>query len=115
MKAPVFQDDQLALFGAADVSRQPKKRADKLERAIKADSPRPTQFDLTTDRLLRLPEVLHLTGLSRSSLYRLVKCQDFPASVDLSSNSVAWLLSEVSFWAAHRVAARDLPNRALGL
>lgn len=57
------------------------------------------------DRLLRLPEVLRLTGLSRSSLYRLMS-EGFPLNVHLSANSVAWVFSEVAAWCAARVAER---------
>lgn len=64
-----------------------------------------TQFNLTDDRFIRLPEVLRLTGLSRSALYRL---QDagFPQSVQLSKHSVAWVFSEVEKWCAARVVER---------
>ena len=33
------------------------------------------------DRLIRLPEVIHLCGISRSTLNRLIKSGDFPAPV----------------------------------
>lgn len=57
------------------------------------------------DRLLRRAEVQQLTGLSRTSLYRLVAAMDFPAQVRLSTNTVAWLRSEVDAWIAGRVGA----------
>lgn len=58
-------------------------------------------------RFVRLPEVLHLTGISRSTLYDLIKRGDFPASVSLGGKSVAWLSSELETWMAARVAARQ--------
>lgn len=57
------------------------------------------------DSLARRREVQHDTGLSRSSLYRLIAAGEFPAQVRLSSNTVAWLRSEVDAWIASRVAA----------
>ncbi len=53
---------------------------------------------LERERLIRLPEVLMLTGLSRSTLYRKVKEGRFPAPVSLGPRSVAWRESEVLTW-----------------
>lgn len=61
------------------------------------------------DRLLRRAEVQQVTGLSRTSLYRLIAANDFPAQVRLSTNTVAWLRSEVDAWIASRVAASRQP------
>ena len=58
------------------------------------------------ERFMRLPEVLSLVGLSRSSLYESIKRGDFPASVSLGGKSVAWLSSEVGTWMCNRVANR---------
>lgn len=57
------------------------------------------------DRFMRRPEVQHATGLSRSSVYRLLDAKDFPAPIRLSLNTVAWLESEVQAWIEDRVAA----------
>jgi prophage regulatory protein len=59
------------------------------------------------DRLIRLPEVLHICGLSRSALYQKIKEGDFPAQVKLSHRSSAWVHSEVIAWARARMATRD--------
>ncbi|HEX3435498.1 MAG TPA: AlpA family transcriptional regulator [Pseudacidobacterium sp.] len=54
---------------------------------------------------LRLPEVKAITGLSKSSLYALIKEKSFPAPVRLGACAVAWVRSEVRQWAAERVHA----------
>lgn len=59
----------------------------------------------TPDRLIRLREVLHLTGLSRSGLYRLVGQGRFPPQIKIGHFASAWLSSEVVSWIASRVAA----------
>lgn len=56
------------------------------------------------DRLLRRPEVEHLTGLSRSSLYRLIEAREFPPSIKLSKSAAAWPLSSIEAWIASRIA-----------
>ena len=70
----------------------------------------PTSPDTTTlpsaphvDRLLRRPEVLHLTGLSGpSALKRAIAEADFPRPVKLTARSIAWRLSAVVEWIATR-------------
>ena len=55
------------------------------------------------DRLLRRPEVLHLTGLSGpSALKRAIAEADFPRPVKLTARSIAWRQSAVVEWIATR-------------
>ena len=56
----------------------------------------------TDDRIIRLPEVIYLTGRSRSAIYRLVaESSDFPQPVRLG-RSVGWRMSEIQEWIASR-------------
>jgi prophage regulatory protein len=70
------------------------------------------------ERLLRRREVQRITGLSRSTLYRLIAAKDFPSGIKVSTNAVAWLESEVDHWIARRVAetrgAQPRPKRTKG-
>ena len=59
-------------------------------------------MDIQADRLIRLKEVLRLTGLSRSSLYRKIRAGTFPESVELGERVVGWWESEVRAWMASR-------------
>ncbi|SAF52816.1 helix-turn-helix transcriptional regulator [Enterobacter kobei] len=61
----------------------------------------------TQERFLRLPEVIHQCGLSRSTLYDLIARDAFPAQVSLGGKNVAWLQSEVTAWMAERIAHRN--------
>jgi prophage regulatory protein len=54
---------------------------------------------------LRLPEVKAITGLSKSSLYGLIREKNFPTPVQLGPRAVAWIRSEVRQWAVERVRA----------
>lgn len=59
----------------------------------------------------RLPEVKAVTGLSKSSLYALVRAKTFPAPVQLGPRTVGWVRTEVTQWAAERVlTARVKPQ-----
>jgi len=61
----------------------------------------------TAERFLRLPEVIHQCGLSRSTIYQLIKGDAFPAQVSLGGKNVAWLQSEITAWMSDRIAERD--------
>jgi len=54
---------------------------------------------------LRLPEVKAITGLSKTSIYELIRNRRFPPPVRLGPRAVAWVKSEVRQWAIERVQA----------
>ncbi|MDH4229223.1 MAG: AlpA family transcriptional regulator [Nitrospirota bacterium] len=56
-------------------------------------------------RILRLPEVKNLTGLSRSTLYNYISRNEFPAPVGLGPRSVGWLEGDIQSWIDQRIAA----------
>ena len=62
-------------------------------------------IDPAQERLMRRAEVLRVTGLSRTSMYRLIAKLDFPRPVSLSAKTVGWPASQVNAWIAARVAA----------
>lgn len=49
-------------------------------------------------RIIRIREVMSMTGLSRSSIYAAIKQGTFPAQLKLSTRSSGWLESEVIQW-----------------
>ena len=49
-------------------------------------------------RIMRLPAVLLATGLTRSSLYRLMAQRAFPTPVKLDKRSVGWRQHDVREW-----------------
>lgn len=61
-----------------------------------------TQF-IAHERILRLPEVKKITGLSTSTLYLWMDQDKFPKSVNLGNRSVGWLESDVSGWLQARI------------
>jgi predicted DNA-binding transcriptional regulator AlpA len=54
---------------------------------------------------IRLPEVKAVTGLSKTSIYELIRAKSFPAPVRLGPRSVAWVKAEIREWAVERVQA----------
>jgi prophage regulatory protein len=49
-------------------------------------------------KLLRMQNVLEKTGLGRSTVYALIKKNDFPPSIKLSRRSVAWVEADIDHW-----------------
>jgi prophage regulatory protein len=58
-------------------------------------------------RLIRLPEVRRLTGLSRSSIYRLQQEGKFVARYRLGDRASAYRLDHVMAWIEARPLARE--------
>ncbi len=59
-------------------------------------------------RFLRLKEVMSLTGLGRSTIYKFMADEtDFPKSVPLGGRAVAWVESEIEEWMESRLSMRD--------
>ena len=55
-------------------------------------------------RLLRLPEVISITGASRSSIYAWIKVGEFPAPIATGPRMSAWDSSLVSEWVNKKIA-----------
>lgn len=65
-----------------------------------------TEESTAKSRLVRRAEVLHLTGLPKSSLYNHLAAGTFPVPRKLSARSVAWKLSDVLAWIDSRQSSR---------
>lgn len=55
--------------------------------------------------LLRINAVMHVTGLGRSTIYRLMADREFPIPVRLSKRAVAWRRSDLERWSEGRPTA----------
>jgi prophage regulatory protein len=51
-----------------------------------------------THRILRLPEVMTRTGLSRSTIYLRISQGAFPTPVSLGGRAVGWIEEEIQEW-----------------
>ena len=57
---------------------------------------------MVTDRLLRMAEVIEITTLSRTTLYRLLGESKFPRPVMLSEHSPRWRESDIQAWISEK-------------
>ena len=52
--------------------------------------------------MLRAPEVMARTGLSRTTIWRRIRAGTFPPPYELGANSVGWPAAEISEWVKGR-------------
>lgn len=67
----------------------------------------------TTDRIVRTKELVHLTGRSRTSIWRDELEGSFPQRVRIGRNAVGWRLSQVMAWLAAREGVQNPPCKAM--
>ncbi len=55
---------------------------------------------MSEERILRLPAVVRMTGISRSRIYIYMnrEVDPFPRSIKLGANMVGWHQSEIETW-----------------
>ena len=58
----------------------------------------PSSTDSSPERIVRAKELQELTGLSRTTIWRMERKGEFPGRVPLSGSSVGWRYSEVMEW-----------------
>jgi prophage regulatory protein len=59
--------------------------------------------DPASDRLFaRMSTVVRMTGLGRSTIYRLIAEDKFPAQVRIGTRAVGWRWSDLERWSAGR-------------
>lgn len=59
----------------------------------------------STPRILRIRNVVQITGLPRSTIYRLMSQSMFPRNIKLSTSAVGWDLAEIEQWLSERKRA----------
>ncbi len=68
---------------------------------LKPLTPQPAPTE-SIPRIMRLPAVLNETGLTRSTVYRLMAEHTFPAPVKLAKRAVGWRHEDVRRWTNER-------------
>lgn len=56
-------------------------------------------------KLLRLPQVRSVTGLSKSTIYSRISEGTFPKQIPLGPRLVVWVESDIQNWIAEQVSA----------
>ena len=63
------------------------------------------------ERFLRLPEVKHITALSRAHIYLLISKDEFPKQYKLGQRAAGWLESEVLAWMQSKITPTGSDHR----
>lgn len=58
-------------------------------------------------KIYRLPEVMNMTGLSRSSIYLRVSTDEFPKPVKIGRRAIGWPEESIVAWQAKMLEAQD--------
>jgi prophage regulatory protein len=58
-------------------------------------------------KIYRLPDVMSMTGLSRSSIYLRVSTNEFPKPIKIGRRAVGWPEDSIIAWQARMMEARD--------
>jgi len=59
------------------------------------------------ERILRIKEVEHLTGLGKSTIYYFIERGEFPRPVRLGKKTVGWHERDIKEWILSRPPMRD--------
>ncbi len=59
------------------------------------------------NRLMRLKEVMHISGLSRASIYSFMEDGTFPQSVSLGARAIGWRYQDLQNWILEKIQERD--------
>ncbi len=60
---------------------------------------------MSAQAIYRLPDVIRLTGIGRTTIWRLEKAGTFPTRRLISTRSVGWFSAEIDAWIASRAPA----------
>jgi prophage regulatory protein len=55
-------------------------------------------------RFARMATVVHMTGLCRATIYRMIADKRFPAQVRIGSRAVGWRWSDLERWSKERTS-----------
>ena len=58
-------------------------------------------------KIYRLPDVMNMTGLSRSSIYLRVSTDEFPKPVKIGRRAIGWPEESIIAWQAKMMEAQD--------
>ncbi|EEQ3299757.1 AlpA family phage regulatory protein [Escherichia coli] len=59
-----------------------------------------------TEKLIRFPKVIEMTGRSRTRIYADIKSETFPKPIRIGPRSIAWVEQEIIDWLEERKQQR---------
>lgn len=68
-------------------------------------SPKKRETSIET-RVIRMKELIRITGLSRTTIWRWVNSGDLPIPIILGTSNIGWLAAEIYEWLKTRPRAK---------
>ena len=62
-------------------------------------------------KILRLKDVMERTGLSRATIYKLIKENSFPAQINITERCVGWSEDDIHDWVLQKLEKSDIVKR----
>jgi prophage regulatory protein len=62
-------------------------------------------------KIIRLPQVINCTGLARSTIYKKIAENSFPAQLPLGAKSVGWLEADIQNWITQQITRSSITNQ----
>jgi prophage regulatory protein len=82
-------------------------RSPDLERKVAREQVHAKQRE--QEKFWRLHEVESITGLKKSTIYRMISEGLFPSAIRISARCVAWNSSSINAWLQERIASASTP------
>lgn len=70
--------------------------------SITPQAEEPSLYSAEGTRLVRLPEVLRMTGLTKPTIYNWIRASKFPRPLKLGPRAAGWRYSDLKAWLASR-------------
>jgi prophage regulatory protein len=58
-------------------------------------------------KILRIADIVEMTGFSRRTIYNLMDSGEFPKSIHLTRRSIGWPKDDVDAWLQSKIDNRD--------
>ena len=109
--AQINKPRQLIDGGTITITPAPPEPGEGAAPESEAPEPELERPDLAAaQRVLRVPAVIELTGLSRTTIFRRVKTGTFVAPLDLGNGHIGWLETEILAWQRDQPGAAEAPE-----
>ena len=58
-------------------------------------------------KVMRLPRVIETTGLAKTTIYKRISDNTFPAQISLGAKAVGWLETDIQNWIQERITQSE--------
>jgi len=78
---------------------------------VEVGLPSSSTLEVKMDRMMRVPEVVKVVGVSTATLRNMIRDGVFPAPIKISRQAIAWSESTISDWLQAKIDETEERNR----